>query len=610
MKKSGKVVTSSTLPPSMFRIEKNELNEFALPQRSMGSTMLPRAPVEAKKKDKAPVTSGKTVEVTKEPSVTVPVAAPVEESEFSFLPGTMGKIDPKTALAKKKEASAYHASEKAKSGPDNFEEDEVAVIMAGIQTSDDAINFFARFGSETPVKFIHLVQDRNPKVYSPYDLVAAKEKDHEGEYYTMSPMGIVHVCPGEVSECTTLSAWMRQGMMFKILRNIPFYKYYLHRKTFTVWRENVRFLFFAKQRRKLVDRMFFARKGACESILAVKRFLIDIQNVRLLNLDLKTHNKDEFMAIQSDCGVAANAKFEEVVGYVVREVERVMEEVTLNYSISKQDPNAQNMGYADAGGEKAKSLVKIKQEKAEKKVLRARAKLEHSTLSEFIRFVDYMVVETLVSLAVDTTSAFHDELIKPRKSGVFETMVRFSQSGTAFSPTCLEIRDMIDRLLENMINFVGGVNRVRHLGTSKNTSIGGPNIQGIVRENKQFRRISDLIQQRVMNDYDKAEEHAQAYESVRPIYDFNETWDYADYSAQSHDISSLKSMLELIGNWGKELEKLRNRPIGVLEVDSKRLKGELNPLKEARLQEIKEYIKDEARYLFFSFKRIESVKQS
>ena len=103
-----------------------------------------------------------------------------------------------------------------------------------------------------------------------------------------------------------------------------------------------------------------------------------------------------------------------------------------------------------------------------------------------------------------------------------------------------------------------------------------------MRENKQFRRISDLIQQRVMNDYDKAEEHAQA-------------WDYAAYSAQAHDISSLKAMLELIGNWGKELEKLRNKPIGVLEVDSKRLKGELNPLKEARLQEIKEYIKDEAR---------------
>jgi hypothetical protein len=241
------------------------------------------------------------------------------------------------------------------------------------------------------------------------------------------------------------------------------------------------------------------------------------------------------------------------------------------------------MGYNDSGGEKTKSLVRVKQEKAEKRVVRVRTKMEHSTLPEFIRFVDYMVVETLVGLAVDTADAFYEELIKPRKAGVFETMVRFSSSGTTFAPTCLEVKDMVDRLLENMINFVGGVNRVRHLGNSKNNQLSGPNIQSIVRENKQFRRISDQIQ------------HAQMYESVRPIYDFNVTWDYTAYCAESHDIASLKGMLELIGNWSRELEKLRNKPIGVLEVDSKRLKGELNPLKEARLQEIKEYIKDEAR---------------
>jgi hypothetical protein len=48
-------------------------------------------------------------------------------------------------------------------------------------------------------------------------------------------------------------------------------------------------------------------------------------------------------------------------------------------------------------------------------------------------------------------------------------------------------------------------------------------------------------------------------------------------------------------NWSRELEKLRNRPIGVLEVDSKRLKNELVPLRETRMQEIKEYVKDLAR---------------
>ena len=38
-------------------------------------------------------------------------------------------------------------------------------------------------------------------------------------------------------------------------------------------------------------------------------------------------------------------------------------------------------------------------------------------------------------------------------------------------------------------------------------------------------------------------------------------------------------MLEKINNWQRDLEKLRNKPIGVLEVDSKRLKGELVPLR-------------------------------
>lgn len=68
----------------------------------------------------------------------------------------------------------------------------------------------------------------------------------------------------------------------------------------------------------------------------------------------------------------------------------------------------------------------------------------------------------------------------------------------------------------------------------------GPNIQSIIRENKQFRCITENIQQRLITDFEKANEHAQNYESVRPIFDFNVSWDYAAYSAQTHDIASLK----------------------------------------------------------------------
>ena len=607
----GKIQSSQTMPASMFELDTTTANQFALPPRMLQSTMWPRdsttAARSAVRKDvgRPDAKPAATAAVKKNKDD----APDEEENEFAFLPKTMGRLNLVTPVVtegsvavtespvKKPEASSTVTRTKAIGS--SSEGDEVGVIMAGIRTSDDAINFFARFGSETPVKFVHLIHDPSPNSYSPYDLLVARgnaDTAMGGEYYTMSPAGIVHVCPGDPSACMPLSSWMRQGMMFKILRNIPFYKYFLHRKMFAAWRENVRFLFFAKQRRKLVDRMFYTRLSACDALFAVKKHLLEIQGVKLLNTDLRTSSKDDFIAMQTEFGTAANSKFEEVIGSVTREVERIMEEVNSSYLLSKQDQSTNSsVGYTEiGGGDKAKSLVKLKQEKAQKKIMRQKAKMEHATLTDYIRLVDYMVVQVLVALAVTMTSSFYEEIIRPRKAGVFETMVRFSTSGTAFSPTCMDIRDMLDRLLENMINFVGGVNRVRHLGSNKHLQLAGPNIQAIVRENKRFRTVSALIQQRVVADFERAEEHAQSYESVRPIYDFNVTWDYAEYSSQTHDITSLKSMLELIGNWGKELEKLRNKPIGVLEVDSKRLKGELNPLKEARLQEIKDYIKDEA----------------
>ena len=34
------------------------------------------------------------------------------------------------------------------------------------------------------------------------------------------------------------------------------------------------------------------------------------------------------------------------------------------------------------------------------------------------------------------------------------------------------------------------------------------------------------------------------------------------YKAESHDMGELKTMLEMINEWNKELEKLRNKPLG------------------------------------------------
>lgn len=61
-------------------------------------------------------------------------------------------------------------------------------------------------------------------------------------------------------------------------------------------------------------------------------------------------------------------------------------------------------------------------------------------LGDFIRLADYVAVEALVNLTVRTNEMFLTELLKPRKAGLFETTVLFTDEGTAFAPTCDEIK--------------------------------------------------------------------------------------------------------------------------------------------------------------------------
>lgn len=68
-------------------------------------------------------------------------------------------------------------------------------------------------------------------------------------------------------------------------------------------------------------------------------------------------------------------------------------------------------------------------------------------LGDFIRLTDYVAVEALVNLTVRTNEVFLAELLRPRKAGLFETTVLFTDEGTAFTPTCEDFK------VQKMINL-------------------------------------------------------------------------------------------------------------------------------------------------------------
>jgi hypothetical protein len=182
--------------------------------------------------------------------------------------------------------------------------DEVSQLLRQILTGIDGVNFFARFGSQTPVKFIHLVseftreQEEHPEFYKPYSLRVAARGPEGLDHFIMSHAGLVHMRRGEPSDCTPLAAWMRESIIFSILRKIPFFKLYLYRKSFSIWFENVRFALYSKQRLKVKERLFVTRKSSSEAILSIKRNLLQLLKVSLLPLESK--NTKELHVFEAD----------------------------------------------------------------------------------------------------------------------------------------------------------------------------------------------------------------------------------------------------------------------------------------------------------------------
>ena len=139
---------------------------------------------------------------------------------------------------------------------------EVLNYLEEIQTGDDAIQFFAKYGNSTPIKYVNAVRKETSKeIFRPYDLDVLPMKDGDitlHEYFTISAHGIVHVFSNKYrklfenkmskeaesgdnifgdrpqkmndnvsTEFVSLSEWMHESTMFNIITKLPFFKNFI-----------------------------------------------------------------------------------------------------------------------------------------------------------------------------------------------------------------------------------------------------------------------------------------------------------------------------------------------------------------------------------------------
>merc|ERR1712176_533644 len=98
--------------------------------------------------------------------------------------------------------------------------------LALMDSVDEVIKLFVKFGNKTPLKFVYCnraeMGKRSP--FRPYDLVLTNKKNANPEYFTISTTGVTHVKPHQPTETMTLSRWLHETCMFNIISELKTFK--------------------------------------------------------------------------------------------------------------------------------------------------------------------------------------------------------------------------------------------------------------------------------------------------------------------------------------------------------------------------------------------------
>lgn len=468
-------------------------------------------------------------------------------------------------------------------------------ILQDINTIDEALNYFAKNGDDAPIKFIRLIPNPKQKEFDPYDLLVWRSYDPSVEHFSMSSSGIVHIKPNSSSDCTNMAEWIRERATFSIIRKIPFFRTFLIRKAYSLWLENVKFHLFLKDRKAILDQLFICRYSFQSSILSCNRYLQQISNILFIGgYDFKALRLSDFYFIMSNQLADTSKKAEDIIKHIISNTNKTIKKVT---DIASQDTS--NSNDLDINS-KTTSLIKRKEAKAEFRDKRLKARADYLVLPQFIRYIDTLVLSTILETLLSNMQSFYKDLENVKKVGVLMTNIVFENKSIMFSPNCEQVLENFDNLFNRIINTISSFARVSSNVSLKSSSgqykiSTNISIHSIIQDNLQYASIRQHFHKLIINNFQSAAEYSIAFENIQPIFDFNMNWNLDSFISSPHEISELKMLLDKITNWLKDLERLRNRQIGILEVNSKQLQSELSPLCELRLQEIKDYIKDAAR---------------
>lgn len=202
------------------------------------------------------------------------------------------------------------------------------------------------------------------------------------------------------TEFFKLSDWMQQSTMFNVLTSMKFFRTYINGKIFQLWKGNVRHKKYLRTRQKLARNLIWSRQAFLPTYLKINKGLLKMSLNKTFTLPIsnKPYSLDDFNKEQKQ--ERENTKKAYIVDDFIDDLTKIAQEITKSKEI--QDEEDFENSKSQVKKVKHKSMVVQKEEENIKNQISMIAKRNISSIGIFIKLVDYMVVETQVSIAIES----------------------------------------------------------------------------------------------------------------------------------------------------------------------------------------------------------------
>ncbi|KAI4873222.1 hypothetical protein NFI96_025127 [Prochilodus magdalenae] len=460
--------------------------------------------------------------------------------------------------------------------------------------------------------------------YDAYKLkIVTYENINRSDYYTISSQGVTHYCEGQV-DFLPLERWEQEYRYHRRLLRIPAFALFRKWKAFRVWRTNVRSKTINKCKRSLQERLFVINESLRPALIDIREMCYRISDMGLCRMEKeRTYTLLEFQTAQYSQLQEVSSRLEEFRELVKEVAGTACRTAMLEAGYTPDYSTFESEG----AGSKLQADLELLYEEASEKMSyteQANKRYHCSRLTCFIRLADYLILNTMHVLAVNSISKLlsmlqeqntntpSDSLIQSWVSmcktneyptsvseqstdasplPMFITELMLDTHALSFQPSIDSFQDSIAEIISSFQKTVLSLKPLvpdSYFDTFTQPIINnkmvekmcgdGPSLEATFRDDQHLQDIIQDVKDSIEFAFNAANTYALTFEPLRLFYKENENLDLQALKEQDHEVGFFGESLERYHHQHKEALAIKTkRHLGMLLVDTSQLKSKLTP---------------------------------